>query len=30
VPGNVGAPDTLVRVLDALRVRAPEPASRIG
>ena len=30
VPGNVGAPDTLVRVLDALRVRTPEPASRIG
>ena len=30
VPGNVGAPDTLVRVLDALHVRAPEPASRIG
>ena len=23
VPGNVGAPDTLVRVLDALRVLAP-------
>ena len=30
VPGNVGAPDTLVRVLDALRVHAPESASRIG
>ena len=23
VPGNVGAPDTLVRVLDSLRVLAP-------
>ena len=27
VPGNVGAPDTLVRVLDSLRVRAASGAA---
>ena len=30
VPGNVGAPDTLVRVLDALRVHAASDAAVVG
>ena len=30
VPGNVGAPDTLVRVLDALRVRAASDAAVVS